>query len=190
MKPIYVAFALASACLLLHPGNFAAAQQSGPSGPPAGQPPPQSGQPSPQANQVALTAKQIEGFIAAQKEISAITKKIPASATKPDPKIGTQLDTAAKKYGFKSFGEYDDVANTIGLVMTGIDPVSRTFQEPPDAIRQEIAEVNADKAISKAQKAKMLQELNSALQNVQPIQHRANIELVKSYFDKIEAAVP
>ena len=57
--------------------------------------------PPPPPNQVALTAKQIEGFIAAQKDITAVTKKIPASSTKPDPKIGAQLDGAAKKYGFK-----------------------------------------------------------------------------------------
>ena len=50
-------------------------------------------------------------------------------------------------------------------------------------------EVNADTSIGKAQKAKMLQELNRALKDAQPIQHRGNIDLVKSYFEKIEAAV-
>ena len=185
MKPFGVAFALIFACLLLHPANSATAQQqpkqSIQATPPAAPPPP--------PNQVALTAKQIEGFIAAQKDITAITKKIPASSTKPDPKIGAQLDGAAKKYGFKSFGEFDDVAGTIALVMSGIDPVTKTFLEPKEAIKQEIAEVNADKAISKAQKTKMLQELNRALKDAQPVQHRGNIDLVKSYFEKIEAAV-
>lgn len=177
MKPSCVALALISACLLLQPGSFAAAQQAT--------------QPAqiPQATQVPLTAKQIEGFIAAQKDITAITKKIPASSTKPDPKIGAQLDGTAKKYGFKSFVEYDDVASTIALVMSGIDPVSKSFMEPKEAIQQEIAEVNADKSIGKAQKTKMLQDLNRALQSAQPVQHRSNIDLVKSYFEKIEAAV-
>jgi hypothetical protein len=179
MKPLYVALALLGAALLFGPGGFATAQQAR-----------QPSQPPPQPAQVQLTAKQIEGFIAAQKEIAAVTKKLPATPTKPDPKVALQLDTAAKKYGFKNFGEYDDVAGTIALVMSGIDPVSKTFMEPKDAIQQEIAEVNADKSIGKAQRAKMLQELNQALQTVQPIQHRSNIELVKSYFEKIEAAVP
>ena len=49
--------------------------------------------------------------------------------------------------------------------------------------------MNADASIGKAQKAKMLQELNRALKDAQPIQHRGNIDLVKSYFEKIEAAV-
>jgi len=184
MKPLCVAFALMSACLLLHPVNSATAQepkQSTKATPPATPPPP--------PNQVALTAKQIESFIAAQKDITAITKKIPASSTKPDPKIGAQLDGAAKKYGFKSFGEFDDVAGTIALVMSGIDPVTKSFMEPKEAIKQEIVEVNADASIGKAQKAKMLQELNRALKDAQPIQHRGNIDLVKSYFEKIEAAV-
>lgn len=73
--------------------------------------------------------------------------------------------------------------------MSGIDPVSKTFMEPKEAIQQEISEVTADKSIGKAQRAKMIQDLNKALQSAQPIQHRGNIELVKSYFEKIEAAV-
>lgn len=184
MKPLCVAFALISACLLLLPVTSAAAQQpkqSTQAKPPAAPPPPPS--------QVALTAKQIDAFIAAQKDIAAVTKKIPASSTKPDPKIGAQLDGAAKKHGFAGFGEYDDVAGTIALVMSGIDPVTKAFVEPKEAIKQEIAEVNADNAISKAQKTKMLQELNRALKDAQPVQHRGNIDLVKSYFEKIEAAV-
>lgn len=184
MKSFCIAFALLFAGLLLHPVYSATAQQPKQStqpAPPAGPPPP--------PNQVALTAKQIEGFIAAQKDMTAITKKIPAASTKPDPKIGAQLDSAVKKYGFKNFVEYDDVAGTIALVMSGIDPVTKSFLEPKEAIQQEIAEVNADKAIGKAQKTKMLQELDRALKLAQPIQHRGNIDLVKSHFEKIEAAV-
>jgi hypothetical protein len=183
MKPLCVAFALISACLLLQPVNSAMAQQPKQStevAPPATPPPP---------SQVALSAKQIEGFIAAQKDMTAVTRKIPASATKPDPKIGAQLDSAAKKHGFRDFDEYDDVAGTIALVMSGIDPATKAFVEPKEAIKQEIAEVNADKSIGKAEKARMLQELNRAMKDVQPIQHRGNIDLVKSYFEKIEAAV-
>lgn len=185
MKPFWIAFVLISACLLLHPVNSATAQQqpkqSTEAAPPATPPPPPS--------QVALTAKQIEGFIAAQKDMAAVTRKIPASATKPDPKIGAQLDSAAKKHGFRDFDEYDDVAGTIALVMSGIDPATKAFVEPKEAIKQEIAEVNADKSIGKAEKARMLQELNRAVKDAQPVQHRGNIELVKSYFEKIEAAV-
>jgi hypothetical protein len=185
MKPYCVAFTLVSACLLLlHPGTPAVAQQpkQNTKAAPAIPPPPQ-------PKQVALTSKQIESFIAAQKDIAAITKKIPATSAKPDPKIGAQLDSAAKKHGFKSFIEYDDVAGTIALVMSGIDPVTKTFVEPKEAIGQEIAEVNADKSIGKAERTKMLQDLNRALKDAQSVQHRGNIDLVKSYFDKIEAAV-
>ena len=173
MKAFFVAFALIAAALLPYPGGFATAQQ------------PQQAS----ANQVALTAKQIEGFIAGQKDMAAIIKKIPASSTKPDPKIAAQLDSTAKKYGFKSFVEYDDVASTIALVMSGIDPVSKSFMEPKEAIQQEIAEVTADKSIGKAERTRMLQDLNEALKAAQPVQHRGNIDLVKSYFERIEAAV-
>jgi hypothetical protein len=147
-------------------------------------------QQEPSVPQVKLTAQQIEGYIAAQKDVAGLLKKLPSSpSAKPDPKIIAQLDGAAKKHGFKDFGEYDDVAANVAMIMAGIDPQTKTFQEPKEAIQQEIAEVNADKSLSKAQKAKMIESLNKALKSAQPIQHTGNIELVKRYFEKIDAAV-
>src|SRR5260221_10998410 len=55
-------------------------------------PPPQ----APPMKQIALTEKQIEGVLAASKEMDAITDKIPDNA-KPDPKGDAQLDAVAKK---------------------------------------------------------------------------------------------
>src|SRR3954454_1589500 len=57
--------------------------------------------PPPQAapmKQMALTEKQIEGVLAADKDIDAITSKVPPNA-KPDPKVDAQLDAVAKKNG-------------------------------------------------------------------------------------------
>src|SRR6266516_108593 len=55
--------------------------------------------PPPAVKQMALTQKQIEGVLAAQKDMDAITAKLPEDA-KPDPKITAQLDGIAKKNGF------------------------------------------------------------------------------------------
>src|SRR5216683_2120589 len=46
--------------------------------------------------QIALTEKQIEGVLAAAKDMDAITAKLPENA-KPDPKITAQLEDIAKK---------------------------------------------------------------------------------------------
>jgi hypothetical protein len=73
--------------------------------------------------------------------------------------------------------------------MGGIDPQTKTFTEPSVAIKKEIAQVSADKTLSAKDKKQMLQELNEALDSVQPIQFPGNIELVRKYYDRIEASL-
>src|SRR3954451_4807651 len=60
----------------------------------------QSGRDTPPAlKQMALTDKQIEGVLAAQKDIESITETLP-DIEKPDLKSLAQLQAAAKKHGF------------------------------------------------------------------------------------------
>jgi hypothetical protein len=140
--------------------------------------------------QIQLNEKQIEGFIAAQKDMAAVAEKMQGSTSdKPDPKIQAELETIAKKYGFKDFAEYDDVAANISMIMAGIDPQTKEFTEPQIAIKKEIEEVRADKSIPEKEKKQMLDELNEALKSAAPVQHQGNIELVKKHFDKIEAVL-
>jgi soluble cytochrome b562 len=140
--------------------------------------------------QIKLTDKQIEGFIAAQKDMSAIAEKMQGgSADKPDPKVQAELESIAKKHGFDTFAEYDDVAANISMVMAGIDPQSKAFTEPKVAIEKEIEEVKNDKSIPEKEKKQMLEELGEALKSAQPIANPGNIELVKKYYDKIDAVL-
>jgi hypothetical protein len=141
------------------------------------------------AKQVGLTEKQVQGFIAAQKPMTGVTEKMQGRADKPDPKVQARLEAIAKKYGFRSFGEYDDVAAAISLVMTGIDPETRKYTPADVAVRQQIADVEADTAMAAAEKQQMLERLNEALKQPQPVPNPANIALVKKYYDKIEAAL-
>ena len=138
--------------------------------------------------QIALTEKQVVSFIAAQKDFAPIAEKMQGSAAdKPDPKIQAELEGVAKKHGFAGFAEYDDVAANIALIMAGLDPKTKAFTEPQDAIKKELAEVRADKSIPAKEKQEALKELNEALKLAKPVQHRGNIELVKKHYDKIEA---
>jgi len=140
--------------------------------------------------QIKLSEKQIEGFIAAQKDMSAVTEKMQGAASdKPDPKVQAELESVAKKHGFANFSEYDDVAANISMVMAGIDPQTKAFTEPKVAIQKEIDEVTGDKSIPDKEKKQMLEELNEALKTAQPIQNPGNIELVKKYYDKIDAVL-
>ena len=139
--------------------------------------------------QIPLTAKHVEGFIAAQKDMATVAEKMQGNSDKPDPKVQAELEAISKKHGFASFQEYDDVAANISMVMAGIDPQSRAFTEPKVAIQKEIDEVKGDTTIPEKEKKQMLEELAEALKSAQPIQHPANIELVKKYWEKIDAVL-
>ena len=126
--------------------------------------------------QIPLTEKHIQGFIAAQKGMAAVADKV--QGDKPDAATQKELDTLARANGFADFAEYDYVASNISMVMSGLDPQTKTFIEPPEAIRKEIAEVTADKDLPPKEKAETIAELNEALKVAAPIQNRGNIELV------------
>jgi hypothetical protein len=140
--------------------------------------------------QVDLTEKQVQGFIAAQKPMTDAADKFQGAASdKPDPKLQAALDAIAKKQGFKDLAEYDEAAATISMVMAGIDPETKQFTQADDAIRQQIKDIEADKSLPADERKQVLDELNEALKQAQPIRNPANIELVKKYYDKIEAVL-
>ena len=138
-------------------------------------------------SQIPLTAKQIEQYIAAFKELTPLFEKLDQAGGKPDAKLMGQVQAAVKKYGFKDLDEYDQVVVSIVAVLDGIDPKTRQYSDPIAAIKKEIAAVQADKAMSAAERKKALESLNAELSEVQPVQHPANIQLVLKYFDKLNA---
>jgi hypothetical protein len=139
--------------------------------------------------QVDLTEPQVQGFIAAQKPMTDLTDKMRGAADKPDAKLTAALEAIAKKHGFKDLGEYDDVTAAISMVMAGIDPDTKEYTPADVAIRQQIADIEADKSMAAADKKQMLDDLNQSLKQAQPIPNPANIALVKKYYDRIEAAL-
>ena len=149
--------------------------------PPPGQPP--------ALKQMPLTEKQIEGVLAAQKDMDAITAKMPDDA-KPDPKVTAQLDAVAKKNGFASYDEYNDVIDNISLVLGGFDPATKKYVGSEAVIKAQIAQVQADKKMSEKDKKEALADLNEALKAPAPaIENKANIDLVGKYYDKLADAL-
>jgi hypothetical protein len=141
------------------------------------------------AAQIKLTEKHVEGFIAAQRDMSAVAEKMQGSvfSNHPNAKYEVELNAVTKKYGFKNFAEYEAVAANISLVMAAIDPQTKVFADPRAAIKKELEEVSANKTIANNEKKKLLRELNEALKSAEPIQFPTNIELVTKYYDKIDA---
>jgi hypothetical protein len=140
--------------------------------------------------QVDLTEKQMQGFIAAQRTTTDATEKIQSGPSdKPDPKLHAALEAIAKKQGFKDLAEYDEVAATISMVMAGIDPETKQYIPADEAIRQQIKDLEADKSLPAEERKQALDELNESLKQAQPIRNPANVDLVKKYYDKIEAVL-
>ena len=132
--------------------------------------------------QIRLTEKHIQGFIAADDEMA---KLYGANVDNSDPKVKARGDTIAKKNGFANFAEYDVVSTNIAIIMSHIDPETKKFTEPPDRVREQIAELKADKSVSEAGKKEALAELEDALKGAKPIQFKENIALVTKYYDQL-----
>jgi hypothetical protein len=139
----------------------------------------------PQLKQIALTEKQIDGAVAASKEMDPITAKLQPNA-KPDPKVIAQLEGVAKKNGFASYDEYNNVMDNIGLVFSGIDSTTKKYVGTEAVTKAQIAEVQADKKMSPKDKKAALDDLNMALKEPGPeVQNKGNIDLVVKNYDKL-----
>ena len=151
---------------------------------PAQAAPPQAAQ-APELKQIALTDKQIESVLSAQKDMDAITDKLPDNAP-PDPKIDAKLDEVAKKYGFAGYPDYNTVIDNISLVLGGIDPATKKYVGSEAVLKSQIAEVQADKKMSAADRKEALDQLNQALKQPEPaVQNKGNIDLVVKNYDKL-----
>jgi hypothetical protein len=144
---------------------------------------------APALNQIVLTDTQIEGVLAASKDMDTITAKLPENA-KPDPKIVAQLDGVASKNGCASYDEYSTVVDNIGIVLAGFDAATKKYVGADAVIKAQIAEVEADKKMPPKDKKEALAELNDALKSPPPpIQNKGNIDLVAKYYDKLADAL-
>lgn len=143
----------------------------------------------PALKQIALTEKQIESVIAAQKEMDAITEKLPENSA-PDQKMIGQLDAVAKKNGFAGYDEYNNVVDNISLVLGGFDPQSKKYVGAESVIKAQIAQLQADKKMPAKDKKEALDDLNDALKTPAPqVENKGNIDLVSKYYDKLIAAL-
>jgi hypothetical protein len=139
--------------------------------------------------QIALTEKQIEGVLAAAREMDPITEKLPEDG-KPDPKILAQLDGVAKKNGLASYDEYNDVIDNISIVLAGFDPATRKYVGGEAVIKAQIARVQADNKLPAKDKKEVLADLDAALKSPGPtIENEGNIDLIAKYYDKLAEAL-
>jgi hypothetical protein len=138
--------------------------------------------------QIKLTEKHMQGFMASHQDMGKLYEG--ANLDKPDPKIDAQAEAIVKKNGFANLAEYDEVSLNISMIMSGIDPQTKKFTEPPEQIRKDIAALKADKSVPEAQKKEDLAQLETALKSAKPIHYKENVALVLKYYDKLPALLP
>jgi len=77
--------------------------------------------PAQDVKQIKLTDKHIQALMAAYEDMAKLYDG--AELDKPeDPKVEAQAAAIAKKNGFVSLAQYDDVLANITMIMSGIDP--------------------------------------------------------------------
>lgn len=142
-----------------------------------------------EVKQIKLNEKQVLGFIASQKDLASIATKIQAAGDKPDAALQAELESIAKKHGFQSFNELDEVAANISIVMAGLDPQTGAFTDPVEALKKELVDVKADTTIPEADKKQLVTELEDAIKNTPSVQNKENIDLVKTHRAEIEKSL-
>ena len=192
VRPLAGALSIAWLVAAIAMLSSAAALAQGKQAPPNQMAPAQAAPPpaqQPAVKQMALTDKQIDGVLAAAKEMDAITAKLPDNA-KPDPKVTAQLEAVAKKNSFASYDEYNNVLDNISIVLAGFDPATKKYVGTETVIKAQIAKVQADKKMSAGDKKEALADLNDVLKSqAPPIENKGNIDLVARYYDKLAAAL-
>ena len=138
---------------------------------------------TPALPQLSINEKHMQGFIAVSEPMEQLYDGV--NPDKPDPKLEAQAEALVKKHGFASLDEYDDVSMNIVMIISGIDPQTKRFTEPPEQIKQQIDAVRSDKSVPEAQKKEVLVQLEAALKDAKPIQFRENIALVVKHFDEL-----
>ena len=136
-----------------------------------------------EGKQIKLTEKHIQSFMGAYNNMVKLYES--ANPDKPDPKVEAQAEAVAKKNGFASIDEFDDVSFNISMIISGIDPQTKKFAEPPEQIKKEIAALKADKTVPEAEKKDELAQLEAALKTAKPVQFKENIALVLKHYDKL-----
>ena len=135
-----------------------------------------------------LTETDIAAFVAGAKEIEPLIAALPEDK-RDDPDAATlaRLEKAARAAGLKDYADYDEIAANVGFILHGFDRDTKTFVGPKALIQAEIAEVKADKSMSRRERADAVRELSDSLDDVDEVQYPENITLVAKRYDDLSA---
>jgi hypothetical protein len=140
--------------------------------------------------QVQLTEKQVQSFIEAQKDFAPLSSKLVEGGEKPDEGLKKQLEDVAKKHGFASFSEFEDVGANITIVLDGLDRSSGTYTDPVEKMKKELEEIKSDDSIPADDKKLAIDDLTQEISQAQPLKFKDNVEIVKKHIAELESLMP
>ena len=140
--------------------------------------------------QVQLSEKQVQSFIEAQKDFAPLSSKLVEGGEKPDEGLKKQLEDVAKKHGFASFSEFEDVGANITIVLDGLDRASGNYTDPVEKMKKELEEIKADDSIPADDKKLAIDDLTQEISAAQPLKYKENVDIVKKHIAELETLMP
>lgn len=140
--------------------------------------------------QLELNDKLVEAFVEAQKDYAPLSSKLAEGGEKPDDALTKELEDIAKKHGFASFAEFEDVGVNISIVLDGLDRKAGTYTDPIDKMKKELEEIKADESIPPEDKKLAVDDLTQEIAAAQPLKFPQNVEVVRKHLDAIEQLIP
>ncbi len=136
--------------------------------------------------QVRLTEAQVASYLKAHSELRSVMDKIDKAGEQPDPKLIGELEALAKKHGFESFDQLDNVAATVSFMVGGFDFETGAFSEPRKVMQDEVAALKEDKTMPAEERTALIKELEEAIATTPDVAHKSNIPIVKKYLKQLE----
>ena len=99
--------------------------------------------------QVALKDEQIAPFLKMQDALVELAKSIDPESDQPDPNLEDKLEKLARDHGFGSYDEYDAIAASIALVMSGLDPDTGSYTDPKVSMQADLKDIMADTTLNR-----------------------------------------
>lgn len=140
--------------------------------------------------QIELNDKLVTSFIAAQKDFEPLANKLIEGGDQPDAALTKELEDIAKKHGFASFAEFEDVGANITLILDGLDRSSGEFTDPIEKMKKELEDIKADDSIPADDKKLAIDDLTQEIAASEPLKFQGNIDVVKKHVAEIEALIP
>ncbi len=140
--------------------------------------------------QIELSDEKVMAFIAAQKDFAPLASKLVEGGDQPDAALTKEIEEIARKHGFASFAEFEDVGANITLVLDGLDRSTGTFTDPIEKMKKELEDIKADDTIPAEDKKLAVDDLTQEIAASKPLEYKGNIEVVKKHVAEIEALIP